>query len=118
MSNNMLFSKNMRLYLSNGEEMVYCLANIDSIKFEDKELDTSGMAFINAKGESFKMGDDSFQTVEHIVSFTYNFWIDTTEVTQENYVKIMQETYKKFKAPVWNICNGNNFPAARFKIFM
>jgi formylglycine-generating enzyme required for sulfatase activity len=49
----------------------------------------SGMRLLRAAGQSFVMGSDLDGDPQHqpefTVSFTYDFWIDTTEVTQGEY---------------------------------
>jgi uncharacterized repeat protein (TIGR02543 family) len=51
-----------------------------------------GMKMINAQGLTFTMGDNSGnadERPEHEVSFTYNFWMDSTEVTQADFEALM-----------------------------
>lgn len=54
------------------------------------------MVLINASGKSFQMGIkdsidilDEFSRPVHLVSFTYDFYMDTTEVTISEYRKVM-----------------------------
>ena len=50
----------------------------------------SGMKLIPAKQDSsFKMGQAGIADTVHSVYFTYNFWIDSTEVTQVDFVSMM-----------------------------
>ena len=52
----------------------------------------SGMKFVRSKGASFNMGQDEFADHEkpvHSVSFSYHFWIDSTEVTSENFAALV-----------------------------
>jgi formylglycine-generating enzyme required for sulfatase activity len=49
----------------------------------------AGMRKIMASGNHFQMGQAGFADTVHRVEFTYDFFIDTTEVTQEDYLDIM-----------------------------
>jgi len=49
----------------------------------------AGMRKIMASGKHFQMGQTGLADTAHLVEFTYDFFIDTTEVTQENYLDIM-----------------------------
>jgi sulfatase modifying factor 1 len=75
-----------------------------------------GMVQISAKGKSFQMGSlngyDDEKPV-HTVSFTYNFWMDTTEVTQKDYDSLMKITYASYQTPSWNLTYkvGDSYPA-------
>ena len=63
-----------------------------------------GMVLIPASGKSFSMGANSGNADErpvHVVSFTYNYWMDTTEVTQALYDQVMSAAYPAFHAPTW-----------------
>jgi formylglycine-generating enzyme len=63
-----------------------------------------GMKLISAKGKSFQMGSaDGFSDEQpvHTVSFTHNFWMDTTEVTQAAYDSLMSLTYTGYTKPTW-----------------
>ncbi|MBF0430260.1 MAG: SUMF1/EgtB/PvdO family nonheme iron enzyme [Fibrobacteria bacterium] len=65
----------------------------------------SGMVLIPAKDSSFQMGSNNGlpdQKPVHTVSFTYNFWMDTTEVTQKDYLTIMNTAYNDFSPPAWD----------------
>ncbi len=48
-----------------------------------------GMVLIPAQGKSFLMGQAGIADTEHTVSFTYNYWMDTTEVTQADFGSLM-----------------------------
>ncbi|MBF0433399.1 MAG: SUMF1/EgtB/PvdO family nonheme iron enzyme, partial [Fibrobacteria bacterium] len=63
-----------------------------------------GMVLIPAKDKSFQMGSEEGDATEmpvHTVTFTRNFWMDKTEVTQGEYSKLMKETYSKYFDPDW-----------------
>jgi formylglycine-generating enzyme required for sulfatase activity len=49
------------------------------------------MFLIPSKGASFSMGGtmQEWEMPVHTVTFTYNYWMDTTEVTQEDYLCLM-----------------------------
>ena len=54
-----------------------------------KCANTRGMVLLNSAGTSFQMGQAGVADTVHQVNFTYDFWIDMTEVTQENYTALM-----------------------------
>ncbi len=74
-----------------------------------------GMALIPAKDSSFNMGGtlDSTEQPIHSVSFSFNFWIDTTEVTQGQFQALMASTYGGYVQPIWTDAYGlgDNYPA-------
>jgi sulfatase modifying factor 1 len=64
----------------------------------------NGMVLISAKGKSFQMGSNDGLSDEqpvHTVSFTHNFWVDTTEITQADYDTLMKHTYTAYTTPSW-----------------
>jgi formylglycine-generating enzyme required for sulfatase activity len=66
------------------------------------------MVLIPAKDSSFSMGYDSWDMKPvHTVSFTHDFWMDTTEVTQNDFAALMGFNPSKFpliiKGPVENV---------------
>ncbi len=74
-----------------------------------------GMVKIPAKGSIFKMGSDEGEIDEkpvHQVTFTENFWMDTTEVTQGQYQTLMTATYSGYTSPLWSSTYGlgDNYP--------
>ncbi len=67
-----------------------------------------GMKLISAAGKTYQMGcsvgDDACDTYEgpaHMVSFTYDFVIDSTEVTQKSYTDLMSAAYRAHTSPDW-----------------
>ena len=70
----------------------------------------AGMKLIPSAGQSFTM-DDGSNTQE--VSFTRNFFMDSTEVTQKSYNDLMTATYTGYSAPSWSSTYGvgDNNPA-------
>jgi len=90
-----------------------------------------GMVKIKAKGHDFEMGQPNdtvrgyvggFPTTDgeqpvHTVSFTYDFWMDTAEVTQGEYDSLMTLVYgSKYSRPAWNASNGLGFRWAAYSI--
>lgn len=72
----------------------------------------AGMVKIAAKGATFSMGD-ALSTPMHQVTFTKDFWMDTTEVTQAKYQALMAATYSGYTSPLWSSIYGvgDNNPA-------
>ncbi len=73
------------------------------------------MTLIFAKDSSFSMGSSTGNSDEqpvHTVSFTYDFYMDTTEVTQGDYDVVMG-SYSGYSSPSWNGMGGYgiNYPA-------
>jgi formylglycine-generating enzyme required for sulfatase activity len=84
----------------------------------------NGMVKIMAKGYDFEMGQpdpniDSitmtlYEQPVNTVQFTYDFWMDTTEVTQKSFDSIMGMTYDNYFSPAnWDpwFGLGDSFPA-------
>ncbi|MCZ7558569.1 MAG: formylglycine-generating enzyme family protein [Bacteroidia bacterium] len=64
---------------------------------------------ITAKGKNFSMGSVSGNADErpvHTVSFTRDFWMDSTEVTQGEYERIMKARYPAYLTPAWSAVYG------------
>ncbi|MBI5647643.1 MAG: SUMF1/EgtB/PvdO family nonheme iron enzyme [Ignavibacteriae bacterium] len=62
------------------------------------------MVLIPSAGKSFSMGSGTGNADEkpvHSVTFSYSYWIDTTEVTQALYMSVMQAAHPSFQAPAW-----------------
>ncbi len=81
--------------------------NVDVFKFYN------GMVLIPAKDSSFIMGQEVINggaaSPVHQVTFTYNFYMDTTEVTQGEYDSLMKDTiigYSGYSTPSWNNSYG------------
>jgi formylglycine-generating enzyme required for sulfatase activity len=75
---------------------------------------SGGMVLVKAKDSSFAMGstlDDNAKPV-HTVRFTYDFWMDTTEVTQGSYDSVMKAGYPGFTVNEWDpqYGKGSSFP--------
>lgn len=54
-----------------------------------KQISNNQMRFIPAKDSSFRMGKSWLPEYIHKVSFSHDFYMDTTEITQEDYLKLM-----------------------------
>ncbi len=78
---------------------------------------TEGMRFVPAKDSTFEMGSNGGESDEqpvHTVSFTYDLWMDTTEVTQKKYDEVMA-VYSGYSSPSWtDHGTGDNHPAYNF----
>lgn len=78
-----------------------------------------GMKLIPAKDSTFSMGSNNGQSDEkpvHTVRFTYDFCMDSTEVTQKKYNAVMSDPtygYVNYAAPDWRVSTGigDNYPA-------
>lgn len=103
---------------SAGGTTNYVVANIDSITFYDITIDTTapvGMKLISAKNSSFTMGTSDGTYGPQEVSFTKDFYMDSTEVTQAQYNAVMSDAtygYAGYTAPSWTITEGvgDNYP--------
>jgi formylglycine-generating enzyme len=76
----------------------------------------AGMVLIHADGQSFQMGSSAGSEDEqpvHTVSFTHDFWMDSTEVTQSEYDSIMAASYADYASPSWHSPYGvgEEYPA-------
>ena len=78
---------------------------------KEQETDTTatlehqgGMVLVKAKDSSFKMGSDLADHAQyvHTVRFTYDFLMDTTEVTQGKYDSVMKARYPGFIMNEWD----------------
>ncbi len=77
---------------------------------------SGGMVLIKAKDMTFQMGSNNGSIDEqpvHTVSFTFSFWMDTTEVTQADYDSLMNATYDGYFTPSWQVTfgQGDDYPA-------
>jgi uncharacterized repeat protein (TIGR02543 family) len=75
----------------------------------------NGMKWISAKNKSFSMGSNNGEANEqpiHSIGFTYDFWMDSTEVTQKKYDVLMKLTYASYTTPPWGNFEGlgDNYP--------
>jgi formylglycine-generating enzyme required for sulfatase activity len=84
--------------------------------FGKEQIKTDGMVLIPAENASFQMGSTNGNIDEqpvHTVSFTYDFWMDATEVTQKDYHDLMSTAYSGYEKPLWGnpYGLGDNYPA-------
>jgi formylglycine-generating enzyme required for sulfatase activity len=97
----------------------------------------SGMVKILAKGYTFEMGQpcdtmrppDTFDSTKtrleqpvHTVSFTHDFWMDTSEVQQGEFDSLMRMTYTdsinkcNYKGGGWSAANGKGRNVAAYSV--
>jgi len=82
------------------------------------------MVLIPALDSVFRMGDSLLPDYsrasyrlpypEHYVKLTYDYWVDTTEVTQKDYHELMLATYPGYSVPPWDTLSkgkGDDYPA-------
>ncbi|MBN1604809.1 MAG: formylglycine-generating enzyme family protein [Chitinispirillaceae bacterium] len=78
----------------------------------------SGMKLIPAG--TFVMGRNSVvsgadQPVNRVTTLTYDYWMDSTEITQKQYTDLMTKWYPSYKMPNWDSIHfsrvGDNYPA-------
>ena len=75
-----------------------------------------GMVLIPSGNVSFQMGSENGFADElpiHQVSFTSDFWMDITEVTQADYDEVMGNAFPEYFTPSWRETYGvgDNYPA-------
>lgn len=108
--------------LTNGLIYYYALTAVNAWGESDLSVEihaipneiviANGMALIEAGGKTFKMGSALGSAEEkpvHDVSFTNNFWMDTSEVTQKGYEALMKVNPSLFK--------GENLPVENLSWF-
>lgn len=100
-----LFSAKKMIVHNSGINYEIDVLKIDSITFVENAPD--GMKLIPAKDSSFTMGVSNGEYSQEVM-FTYNFYMDSTEVTQKQYLELM---YKSTRP--WTDTNGigDNYPA-------
>ncbi|UCE04942.1 MAG: SUMF1/EgtB/PvdO family nonheme iron enzyme [bacterium] len=84
--------------------------------FSQEKIKNNSMILISAQDSSFQMGSEQGNVDEqpvHAVSFSYDFWMDTTEVTQGDYDNMMSNSYAGYSQPLWGnpYGVGDNYPA-------
>jgi formylglycine-generating enzyme required for sulfatase activity len=87
-------------------------------KTEDEQMEPpyGGMVLVTSGGKSFVMGSQVGGADElplHSVSFTADFWMDETEVTQLEYDRLMSEAYSDYITTDWHepYGLGDEYPA-------
>lgn len=97
--------------------LLSCSGDSDNPVNDDQDrYSPVGMVLINSKDQSFQMGSQVGAEDErpvHTVSFTNDFWMDSTEVTQGDYDALMCEYYVDYLTPLWSdqFGLGDNYPA-------
>jgi len=77
---------------------------------------SGGMVLVEAENAGFQMGSENGFADElpvHTVNFTYDFWMDTVEVTQGDYDDLMTVSYADYLSPTWQTTYGagDDYPA-------
>lgn len=114
--------KKMVVYNDDGTTFERVVTKVDSIVFVDVNSDIpDGMVLIPAKDSSFEMGDiggngNFDEKPVHTVTFSRDFYMDKTEVTQKKYEDLMRATYADYSTPLWDTLDGryglgDNHPA-------
>ena len=78
---------------------------------------SGGMVLVEAAGKSFMMGSAAGAADEmpvHAVAFTRSFWMDSTEVTQGEFDRVMKAAFPAYSTPDWHAPYGvgARFPAS------
>jgi hypothetical protein len=71
-----------------------------------------GMKLISAKNKSFQMGQaggTDLSVPVHTVTFDHDYWMDSTEVTQENYLSIMGSVTANIDRPHHRVQCGSTW---------
>jgi uncharacterized repeat protein (TIGR02543 family) len=78
----------------------------DSLTLYAQWNNPTGMILIPSKNQTFSMGS------KIPVTFTKNFWCDTTEVIQKEFDDLMSATYPTiYQKPNWDDIAGDDYPA-------
>ncbi|MBN1759229.1 MAG: SUMF1/EgtB/PvdO family nonheme iron enzyme [Chitinispirillaceae bacterium] len=121
-SGDMLLGMKTRYLLGSTQITSSTAADVEIVLEASTQFQASGtlehtgqMVKINAKGCNFSMGqpvpipvesDDDLWEYEypvHTVAFTYDFLMDTTEITQQNFDSVMSEVYgETYDQPSWS----------------
>ncbi|MBU1919764.1 SUMF1/EgtB/PvdO family nonheme iron enzyme, partial [bacterium] len=96
--------------------VVSCSSDDDNNDEQQQTFTPDGMKLIPAGGQSLQMGSESgFDNEQpvHTVSFTNDFWMDSTEITQQEYDNLMSAHYGDYTTPIWNnpYGAGDGYPA-------
>jgi formylglycine-generating enzyme required for sulfatase activity len=65
-----------------------------------------GMVLIRSEQQSFPMGlpgGEMYETPVHTVAFSYHFWIDTSEVTRQDYGSVMNLAFDSGVVPITGV---------------
>ncbi len=104
--------------------VVLCFFNCDqptdSEPGDSEQVVPDGMVKIAAAGQSFEMGqpdpdiggegNSDVEQPVHTVEFTYDFWMDTVEVTQAKYEEVMSNAYSGYSTPELSNSIGDDYP--------
>jgi formylglycine-generating enzyme required for sulfatase activity len=74
---------------------------------------------VAAKGKAFSMGSSTGLNDEkpkHTVTLSYDFWMDTTEVTQAEYERVMKAAYAGYTTPNWHAPYGVGGTLAAYQV--
>ncbi len=98
----LLFADHIMLMYTPQGIVHFTTSSIDSIKLVEN-TGLSGMTLIPAKDSSFRMGlKDAVEKSYQQVSFTRNFYMDRTEVTQKQFRDLMSATFANYTDPKWS----------------
>ncbi len=89
----------LEIYQKDGSVLKYPVSQIDSVKFSsvDEPQAQDDKILVKAAGQTFTMGYSELlpnyneEWCEHEVTFTKDFYLDKYEVTNEQYVKFLNE---------------------------
>ena len=97
--------------LGTFSDTAQCTVSVVAAPLYVKQPRLHGMRLIPAAESSFVMGRNTSASVTPMVTFSEDFYIDTTEVTQARYYSLMNETYENYNCPDWTeYGSGDNYP--------
>ena len=107
-----LAERRVDVHLTGNRTIGIQAMDVDSITFTTDDITTSGpggMRYIMAAEKPFRFGSgapegmyaDQVGIREITVRLTYDFWVDTTEVTRGDYDFLMKSTYTNYSTPGW-----------------
>jgi len=76
-----------------------------------------GMSLVRSASKSFLMGQSGFDASEapvHTVSFSYHFWMDSTEVTQKDFASLLGLTTAQASSEMFPVVNCTWYDAALY----
>jgi len=96
--------------------VVWSLAVFAHALWSQEATRKNGMVLIPARNASYTIGSSRGfvdETPTHTVTFSHNFYMDTTEVTQKQYRLVMSAMYSQYAEPTWNAQHGvgDTYPA-------
>jgi len=105
-----LSERRVEVHLTGNRTIGIQAMDVDSITFSTDAPNScgpAGMRHIFAAETPFGLGAGAIEHVqcpnmyELTVRLTYDFWIDTTEVTRRDYQTLMSATYHDYSTPEW-----------------